>query len=261
MTTRTAQSRLVVLGSCGAWPEPGRSCSGFLLEHDGFRVVIDLGYGTVGRLLGVLGSASADGLDAVVVSHRHPDHMLDLHGLFRARSFGAPDAPRLPLYSPPGVLERVKAAEEDDGGAVDDVFDWRPLPHPGYELGPFVMESRSVRHSVPTVGVRLVAEGLVVAYSGDTGLVDALADLGRDADLFIVEATDQHQGEPSGPRETPTHLTGREAGTVAAAASARRLLLTHFWPGTDRDTTRRAAAAAYPGEVIVASEGAEIVLA
>lgn len=82
------RSRVVVLGSCGAWPEPGRACSGFVLEHAGFRVVIDLGYGILTRLLDLLDSTVADGIDAVVITHKHPDHMLDMHGLFRARWFG-----------------------------------------------------------------------------------------------------------------------------------------------------------------------------
>jgi ribonuclease BN (tRNA processing enzyme) len=80
-------NRVVVLGGCGAWPEPGRACSGFLLEHDGFRVALDLGYGTLPRLLSLLGSATAVGLDAVIVTHDHPDHVIDLHGLFRARLY------------------------------------------------------------------------------------------------------------------------------------------------------------------------------
>ena len=88
--------RLVVLGGCGAWPEPGRACSGFVLEYDGFRIVLDLGYGTLPRLLTLLGSVSAAGVDAVVVTHEHPDHMVDLHGLFRARWFGARGAPPHP---------------------------------------------------------------------------------------------------------------------------------------------------------------------
>ena len=83
-------SRLIVLGGCGAWPEGGRACSGFVLEHQGFRVVLDLGYGTLPRLLSLLGSAGGEGIDAVIVTHRHPDHMIDLHGLLRARRARAP---------------------------------------------------------------------------------------------------------------------------------------------------------------------------
>lgn len=102
----------MVMGSCGAWPEPGRACSGFVLEHNGFQVVLDLGYGTLPRLLDLVESVAGDGIDAVVITHRHPDHMIDLHGLFRARWFGRRGAPAIPLYAPPGVLELVASLEE-----------------------------------------------------------------------------------------------------------------------------------------------------
>src|SRR5262245_14121213 len=187
------RSRLVVLGPCGAWPEAGRAASGFLLEHDGFRVVLDLGYGTLPHLLTVLGSSVGAGIDAVIVSHKHPDHMVDLHGLFRARWFGRPSASALPLYAPDGVVERLKSLEEDDASGITEVFDWHPLPAAAYEVGPFVLESRSLPHFVPNAGVRLSTDGLTVAYTGDTGPDEGLADLGRDADLFIVEASDRHQ--------------------------------------------------------------------
>src|SRR3954453_23755001 len=95
--------RVVVLGGCGAWPEPGRACSGFLLEHDGFRVALDLGYGTLSRLLELLGSTRAAGLDAVVETHDHPDHVVDLHGLFRARLYDGQHFQRISLYAPEAV--------------------------------------------------------------------------------------------------------------------------------------------------------------
>ena len=109
-------SRLVVLGGCGAWPEPGRACSGFLLEHDGFRVVLDLGYGTLPRLLALLGSTTAAGLDAVVVTHDHPDHVVDLHGLFRARLYDGRQLPRIALFAPEAVVERVAGSRTPSDG-------------------------------------------------------------------------------------------------------------------------------------------------
>ena len=76
--------RLTVLGSCGAYPEPGRACSGFAVEEAGYRVVLDLGYGTLPRLL----EQWPDGPHAVVITHEHPDHCADLHGLFRMQHYG-----------------------------------------------------------------------------------------------------------------------------------------------------------------------------
>ena len=255
-------SRVIVLGSCGAWPEAGRACSGYLLEHDDFRVVLDLGYGTLPRLLSILGSSVAEGLDAVIVTHKHPDHMVDLHGLFRARWFGRRDAPALPLYAPPGVLEQVAGLEEDDSFAVGKVFEWHRLPADVLDLGPFRLHSVDLPHFVANVGIRLSSPTLTVAYTGDTGPCPALADLGRDADLYIVEATDRDQraDTPPGPVGQRMHLSGRDAGEAAVAARARRLLLTHFWPDNDREKTRAAAAAVFVDEIILADEGLEIAL-
>jgi ribonuclease BN (tRNA processing enzyme) len=253
-------SRVVVLGGCGAWPEPGRACSGFLLEHDGYRVALDLGYGTLPRLLALLGSATAVGLDAVIVTHDHPDHDVDLHGLFRARLYDGRHEPRIPLYSPEAVLERVAGLEDSDRSMPELVFSWRPLPAGAYELGPFRLESWVLPHYVPNAGVRLSTPQLTVAYTGDTGPDSALAELGRDADLYIVDATDRWQqaGIPPGVPGAPMNLTSREAGEAAAAAGADRLMLTHFWPGNDRNRSRAAAAAVFPGEVLIADEGAVI---
>jgi len=253
--------RVVVLGSCGGWPEAGRACSGFLVEYEGSRVVLDLGYGTWPRLLDHLGSSGAEGLDAVVVSHAHPDHLVDVHALSRARWFTRRGAPRLPLYAPEGVLEMLTALDGGDPAALLEVFDLRRLPGGPSRVGPFLLEAWALPHYEPDVGVRLSSPGLTVAYTGDTGPDPALVDLGRDADLFIVDATDRHQrpGVPAtdGPE---LNLTAEQAGTVAAAAGARRLMLTHFWPGNDRQSSAAAAARSYPGPVLLADEGLEVTL-
>lgn len=256
------ESRLVVLGGCGAWPEPGRACSGFLLEHDGFRVALDLGYGTLPRLLSLLGSTTAVGLDAIIVTHDHPDHVVDLHGLFRARLYDGRQEPRIALYAPEAVLERITGLEDSDRSTAELVFMWRPLPAGAYEVGPFRLESWLLPHYVPNAGVRLSTPTLTVAYTGDTGPDPALAELGRDADLYIVDATDRRQqaGDSPAAPGPPMNLTAREAGEAAAAAAAKRLMLTHFWPGNDRDRSREAAAEVFFGEVLIADEGAVLPL-
>lgn len=251
--------RLVVLGGCGAWPEPGRACSGFLVEYDGFRVVLDLGYGTLPRLLTLLGSVSAAGVDAVLVTHEHPDHMVDLHGLFRARWFGARGAPPIPLYAPEKVLEQVGMLEglPLDAPPLRAVFDWHPLPAGPYGVGPFVVESWLLPHYVPNAGVRLSADEMTLAYTGDTGPCAELSELGREAYVFIIDATDREQRSPipGDPAAPPMLLTGCQAGEAATTAGARRVLLTHFWPGNDRELTRTDASKTFPGEILLADEG------
>ena len=238
--------RLTVLGSCGAFPEPGRACSGFAVDWDGYRLVLDLGYATLPRLL----AHWPDGaIDAVAITHEHPDHCIDLHGLFRMRYYGAPPQPRLPLYCPPGVLDRLAGLEPDVDLAA--VFDLHPLPG-RYQVGPFELTGVPLPPFVPNTGIRLQVGPVALAYSGDTGPDPALADLGRDADLFIVEATDR-PGEPT--RPTRNLLTSAEAGRFARQAGARRLMLPHFWPGNDRAASIAFAEAEFGAPVLEATEG------
>lgn len=233
---------VTVLGSCGAYPEPGRACSGFAVESAGFRLVLDLGYGTLAGLLELW----PDRVDAVVITHEHPDHCADLHALFRVHHYGRRG--RLPLFCPPGVLERLQGLEPDVG--LREVFDVFELPGT-HDVGPFRLTGLDLPHFVPNAGVRLVADR-VLAYTGDTGPSPALAELGRDADLFIVEATDH-------PRTTTDLLmTSVAAGQWAARAGARRLMLTHFWPGNDRAAAVAAAEAEFGGEVLAATEGLSV---
>jgi ribonuclease BN (tRNA processing enzyme) len=254
--------RLVVLGSCGAWPQAGRACSGFVVECEDVRVVLDLGYGTLPRLFNLTGSSTGDGIDAVVITHEHPDHMVDLHGLFRARWFGQANAPAIPLYAPESVISQVAGLERLGTGPVRRVFDWHRLPAGPYQIGPFRLDSWALPHWVPNTGVRLTADAFAVAYSGDTGPHPALADVGRGADLYLLEATSRNQrpGARKAPGPPQFHLSARQAGEVAAAAGSRRLMLTHFWPGNDREQSRSEAQEVFPGEVLLADEGLAIPL-
>src|SRR5580700_3652579 len=144
--------QVAVLGSCGAFPEPDRACSGFAMDWDGYRLVLDLGYATLPRLL----AHWPDGaVDAVAITHEHPDHCVDLHGLFRMRLYGSPGEPRVPLYCPPGVLDRLEGLEPD--ADLTAVFDVHPLPG-SYQVGPFELTGLPLPHFVPNAGIRLQAD-------------------------------------------------------------------------------------------------------
>ena len=237
--------QVTVLGSCGAFPEPGRACGGFAVDWDGYRLVLDLGYATLPRLL----AHWRDGaVDAVVITHEHPDHCIDLHGLFRMRFYGGSGGPRLPLYCPPGVLDRLQGLEPD--ADLTAVFDVHPLPGT-YRVGPLELTGLPLPHFVPNAGIRVQAGEIALAYSGDTGPDPLLAELGRDTDLFILEATDR-DGEAR--RPVRNLMTSAEAGYWARRAGARRLLLTHFWPGNDRAASVAAASAEFGADVLAADE-------
>lgn len=215
--------RLTVLGGGGAWPTAGRGCGGYLLEYDGFVLLIDPGYAVLPRLLTEM---PAERVDAVFVSHGHPDHCADLNPLLRARVLGRAGCRPLPLYAPMGALDAVLTIDEPgmlDGGYVrreftSDATGW---------LGPYEMETALLPHFVPNAGVRLSAGGAVFTYSGDCGPCPELVRLARGADVLLAEATypDRvpagHEGNLS---------TAADAGRQARAANVRRLVLTHAWP-------------------------------
>jgi len=243
--------RLTVLGGCGAWPEAGQACSGFLVEQDGFRLVVDLGYATVPRLLGWI---PADRVDAVFISHGHPDHCADLNPLLRARALSADKAPPLPVYALPGALDAVLALDRP-GMLAGAVRVLEISPGTGLDIGPFRAETRLLPHWVPNAGLRLVGGGRVLAYTGDSGPASAVVELARDADLLIAEATYPDRVPPA----SMTFLSSaRDAGRQAADAGAGRLMLTHLWPGTDRTRALAAASEDYGGDIDIAA--ADLVL-
>lgn len=232
--------RVTVVGGCGAWPAAGQACSGYVVEHDGFRLLLDPGYAVTPLL-------DPSSLDAVFVSHGHPDHCADLNPLLRGRVLGSSNPPPLPVFSLAGAIDRVLAL---DGAWVSDAA----RPHavePGarFEIGPFVATTRLLPHHVPNLGIRLSAGGVAVAYTGDTGPSPEIASLAATADLLLAEATyPERVPEP----DAPYLSTAEQAGRDAVTAGVGHLVLTHLWPGTPPASARDAAAASYSGPIDVA---------
>jgi len=235
----------MVLGGCGAWPDAGTACSGYLVEYDGFRVLIDPGYATLPRLLEHCDAAA---VNAVLVSHGHPDHCADLNPLLRARALADRPARQLPVFAPPGALDKVLAL--DRAGMLDDAFDLREfVPGTSFRAGPFSVRSWLLPHWTPNAGLRLQAAGTSFAYTGDTGPSPHLLDLARDADVLLAEATYPERV----PADSVRYLSSaRLAGRVAATGGVGRLVLTHLWPGTDPEEAVHAASASYDGDIAVA---------
>ncbi|MFF8971034.1 MBL fold metallo-hydrolase [Streptomyces sp. NPDC014995] len=238
--------RLTVLGGCGAWPTALEACSGYLVEHEGFSLLVDPGYATFPRLLRY---GDADTVDAVLVSHGHPDHCADLHPLLRARALSdAPPAP-LPVHAPHGALDAVLAL--DRPGMLAGAYRRHDFtPGDRFEIGPFTVSTRLLPHFVPNAGLRIATPDAVLAYTGDTGPSDEIARLAEGADVFLSEATYVHQVPEADARYL---LTARLAGRYATRAGVARLLLTHLWPGTDPATAHAAAAELFAGPVAVAA--------
>jgi ribonuclease BN (tRNA processing enzyme) len=248
--------RLTVVGCSGSFPGPLSPASCYLVETprpDGtvLRVLLDLGNGALGPLQRLV---ELRDLDAVLLTHLHPDHFLDLCGLYVALKYdpARPLERRLPVYGPTGTSERLRQAYGSDGTHLDVVFDVREwVPGRSLDLGPAAVTPLPVNHPVESYGLRLEASGAVLAYTGDTDTCPALHDLARNVDLLLAEASFQED------RDTvrDVHLTGLRAGTVAAEAGARRLLLTHLPVWTDPDVVLAEAASAYADRVDVVAPG------
>ena len=243
--------QVTVLGGCGAWPDLGRPCSGYLVEHDGFSLLVDPGYATFSVLLE---HTTAAAIDAVYVTHGHPDHCVDLNPLLRARVLTEEGLRPLPVYAPHGALNAVLALDRpgmlDPGYTLHELDGGEPL-----RFGPFAAETRLLPHYLPNLGLRLEAGGRVLAYTGDTGPSPEVGRLARDADLLLAEATYADEV----PADSREHLSSAAvAGEHAAVAGARRLLLVHLQPGTDPEAALAAARSRCKAEVLVAVPGLEL---
>jgi ribonuclease BN (tRNA processing enzyme) len=242
--------RLTVIGCAGSFPGPESPASCYLVEADGFRMLLDLGNGALGALQRYVGLYE---IDAICLSHLHGDHCLDMNSYWVARTY-APDGPRppVPVYGPAGTAERLAAAQ--GVGVPQDMsaaFTFETLTPGTRRIGPFEITLDHVNHPVETFGFRIERGGRALAYSADTGESAALTGLARGADLLLCEAS-----FADGAANPPDlHLTGRQAGEHAARAGAGELVLTHLVPWNDQAVMLNEAARAFGGPLSLASSG------
>lgn len=247
--------RVTVVGCSGSFAGPESPASSYLVQHDldgrTWNLLLDLGSGALGALQRHL---PPDDLDAVVLSHLHPDHCVDLCGLYVTRRYrpGGPLAGRLAVHGPTGTAERVSMMYHglEPGGmeaqfAFDVVKDAVPLA-----IGPFTVTPYSVNHPVEAFGYRVEADGAVLAFTGDTDDCANLDPLLHGADLALLDSAfvDGRDDVPD------IHLTGSRAAAAAVrAGGVGRLVLTHVPAWNDPEVCRAQAAAVWPGEVELAA--------
>jgi len=246
--------KLTVVGCSGSFPGPDSPASCYLLEveHGGrtWRIVLDLGSGAFGDLQRYADPLS---VDAVLLSHLHADHCLDLTGFYVVRKYH-PDGPqpRIPVWGPEGTADRMARAYDlpvDPG--MHEEFEFHTYAEP-FEIGPFRIEAIPVAHPVPAFGLRVTADDRTVGYSGDTGPCAGLDAVADGVDLLLAEASfTTERANPGG-----LHLTGADCGGAATRGSAALLVLTHVPPWHDPQVAVEEARTAYDGEIALARRGA-----
>ena len=240
--------RLTVVGCSGSHPGPESACSCYLVEHDGFRLVLDLGNGSLGPLQRFIKPSE---MDALYLSHMHGDHWLDLVPLAHVRRHQRDAEVRvLPVMAPVAERGRIAGAFGHPASDLDDVFAFAD-PADGM-IGPFDVTLIRTVHPVETHAIRLSAGGKTLVYTADTGPFAELADFAHDADLLLAEAgfSDDYEHPPD------MHLTGADAGRLASDATVRSLVITHVAPWDDPVTALATASRTFGGPVTLTHPGA-----
>jgi ribonuclease BN (tRNA processing enzyme) len=232
---------LTILGCSGSYPGPGGACSGYLVD-DGFtRVWVDAGPGSMANLQRHI---TFEQLDAIVLSHEHPDHWSDVEGwaivwLYRLQRSG------FPVYAPAGLRDHTYQPDSP-------AFAWHDVAGGDVtRIGTMDLTFSRTDHGPETLAMRIEAGGRSLGYSADTGPAWSLEALGPGLDLALCEATIPIEEE-----DTMQHLSARQAGATARAAGAGRLVLTHLWSTVDPEQACREATGSFGGPVEVARVGA-----
>jgi len=250
--------KLTILGCAGSVPGPDAPAPCYLVEADGFRLVLDLGNGALAALQARM---SAFDIDALAFSHLHPDHCADFSALAVLRQYHpTPPFPaterRLPVHGPSDTARRFAAQyAPNERERLDTdfsrVFDFLPLTGETVQIGPLKVTSALVLHPCEAYGFRIEHDGRSLVYSGDTAACPALDALSSGADLLLAEAT--WTDLPTRPADM--HMSGRQAGQTACRAGVGRLMLTHIAPWTDPQVVLAEARGEFDGEVLLAEQG------
>jgi ribonuclease BN (tRNA processing enzyme) len=226
--------RFTVLGRSPAVPNPGEACAGYLVEGGRSRVMVDIGPGTVAQLLRLCNPWE---LDAVIVSHMHTDHYLDLVTMRYSFPWKDEANPKLKVYLPPSATAQMETIARGIGIPEYFARSFAFIEHDGVspvEVGDLRFEPTPTVHFVPTWGFRMTARpasgdgSSTIGYSADSSPTATLDVLAERADLFICEAALRSLADDASPPERRGHLLPTEAGEVAQRGRVGRMVLTHL---------------------------------
>jgi len=236
--------RLTILGNCGPYPRSGGACSGYLLEEEGFKILIDCGNGILSRLLSI---TPLKEIDCIILSHLHSDHMSDIMVMRYAIALNKKDTVEksIPLYAP------ISPKEIYDSIQFNKAFILNPLTESTVlNFGKMEFKFKLMEHSIETYGIIIKNEDKKFVYSSDTKLCDSIIEISKDADLLLCECN-LLQADLN---DEIYHLSAKQVGSLARNCRVKRVLLTHLWPEYSYDEILREVKEEFNGEVEIAKE-------
>ncbi len=239
--------KLTVLGCYGPFPKAKGACSGYLLEDQETKILLDCGNGVLSRLLSLNGDLNQ--LDAIIISHLHPDHMSDLLVLRYALDIGKKMGKikkTMPLYLPGSPKEDFDRIQYKDAFEIHEIVEGMTISIENIEIG-----FKRTDHPVECYAAAFKKGNRSFVYSGDTKFDQGLIAFASNADLFLCEG-----GIPEKYlTETTPHLSAKQAAEIAAEGRIKRLLLTHFYPDVKLASLLQEAQAHFNGMIEMAEEG------
>jgi len=236
-------------------PGAGQACSGYLVRDSHTSLLIDCGTGVLSNLFRWMDPAD---LDALVISHLHVDHFLDIYPLRYYLQHGQTSRSEpLRVIAPEGALAFIGQLISEAGQKdLKGVFRFEEIKAgKSFEINELMLVFFEVPHLVTTYGMTVHGSKKMV-YSSDCSVSPVLPQMASRADLLVAEAT-----YTSREKENPTgHLNPKQAAEIAETARVKRLLLTHFWIKTGREEARIEAQKYFSGEVLIAKENLKIEL-
>ncbi|MDA3937615.1 MAG: MBL fold metallo-hydrolase [Actinomycetota bacterium] len=241
--------KLTEVGSSASYAGPGQACSGHLVQEGDTNVLLDCGNGALANLAHVIDPIE---LDAVFITHEHPDHFLDVYALWAMLNY-APQGPAGPidLIVPAGLGDTMKGLLGDRGRSdFDAAFRVRALvPGETIQVGRLAITPHQVEHTDASFALAVQGATSRMCYTSDTAATDPVRQAAQGCDLLLAEATLPEEYAGRAP-----HMTARQAAEIARDAGAGQLVLTHIWPTNDRIALARDAKSVFSGPVHVARE-------
>lgn len=251
--------QLTCLGGAAAWPNPGQGCSSFLVEAGSTSILVDAGPNT---LLELRKHIKYSTLDAIIISHCHADHILDLVPYRYGLVYGPerPETP-VPLWLPPGGVQQINRLAAALGSDAEQPADfWTTVFNPmeyapvdELSIGSVTISFQRTEHAVECYAMRLHGPDLAsLTYTADTGSIDNLVAFAKNCDILVAEGTLPESDDAS---TGAGHLMPSQAGLLAALAGARRLVISHLWAERPDEEVMQAARQTYSGDILIAKPG------